>query len=72
MRPGIHVVVAFHGQHYGWGSRARADGKARTPTQTLYFYPDQYTNLEVASFPSFPQWGRMMVEFTNYLAREGF
>jgi len=25
----------------------------------------------VASFPSFPQWGRMMVEFTNYLAREG-
>jgi len=42
MRPGIHVVVAFHGQHYGRGSRARADGNdnhgrnARTPTQTPY------------------------------------
>ena len=75
--PGIYAVVAFHGQGYGTGPTPRVDGNDREGRQRRarvlqcrsddYWYPGYH----YGDVNSFPQWGRIVAEFGDYLAAEG-
>jgi hypothetical protein len=84
-RPGIHAIVAFHGQDYA-ADRERVDGNLhhgrnrRAPilecntyydhTQdTDYLYPGEYTDEDVVGSDS-PRTASM-VRFMNYLLQQG-
>ncbi|RDB24966.1 Chitotriosidase-1 [Hypsizygus marmoreus] len=81
-RPGIHAVVAFHGQGYGGGTRPRVDGndaagrnrRARvlncgpTAPDELFWYPGEITNQDAAGFGD---WALLMTQFANYMVAQG-
>lgn len=80
-RPGIYAVVAFHGQRYGGGNWPRIDGNddggrnrraailnCDPQSPTVYWYPGQFTNDEIASWPSRAS---VLTRFMNYMFAQG-
>ena len=80
-RPGIHAIVAFHGQVYGDGRFPRVDSQlaGRNHRAAIlecddstgirdFFYPGESTDRQVAySSP----WLQILTEFGNYLVGQG-
>ncbi|KDR82337.1 hypothetical protein GALMADRAFT_237588 [Galerina marginata CBS 339.88] len=80
-RPGIHAVVAFHGQDFGGGGRPRIDGndsggrnrRARVLNcgnngGDLFWYPGEFTPQDAANFG---EWAQLMTRFGNYMVAQG-
>ncbi|RDB25300.1 Chitotriosidase-1 [Hypsizygus marmoreus] len=82
-RPGIHAVVAFHGQRYAepiGRHPARVDGNdaegrnrrarvLRCDANIPFWYPGEFTN-EAADATHFV-WAQVMTRFGNYLVNQG-